>query len=196
MIVLSPCDYFEARKATVVAAKIKGPVYIRLAREKSPVITSEHASFEIGKAQLLFSSDKKAEVGIVATGDVVYQALVAAKNLSEKGIGVKVLNLSTIKPIDEKALVSLAEETGAIITVEDHQVAGGMGSAVAECLVKNYPVPMEFIGVQDEFGQSGTSSELIEHYGLDAGSIEHEANKILSRKKVELTSLKKLAKIS
>lgn len=182
LIVISPCDYLEAKKATLASAKIKNPVYIRLAREKSPVMTTESTSFEIGKAQLFFTTDKKADVGIIATGQLVYKALVSAKKLSEKGIGVKVLNLATIKPLDEEVIIALANEAGAIVTVEEHQIAGGMGSVVAECLAKNCPVPMEFIGVADQFGQSGTGNELLEHYGMGIDSITKACEKALSRK--------------
>jgi transketolase len=185
MIVLSPCDAIETRKATIAAALTKTPVYIRLAREKTPIITTELTPFEIGKAQVYFmpSQTKKADVGIVATGALVHKALVAAQDLEKEGIAVKVLNLATIKPIDEEALWTLAQETGAIVTVEEHQVAGGMGSAVAECLAQHRPVPMEFIGVRDLFGQSGKPDELIELYGMGVSHIKAAVKKVLLRKK-------------
>jgi transketolase len=206
MIVLSPCDAIEARKATIAAALTKTPVYIRLAREKTPIITTELTPFEIGKAQVYFmpaqlsepaqSSESssggknyhgqtapKADVGIIATGALVYKAILAAQDLEKEGIAVKVLNLATIKPIDEEALWTLAQETGAIVTVEEHQIAGGMGSAVAECLAQHRPVPMEFIGVRDLFGQSGKPDELIELYGMDVSHIKAAAKKVLLRKR-------------
>ena len=206
MVVISPCDAIEARKATIAAAKTNTPVYIRLAREKTPIITTEETPFEIGKAQVFFeprihadgNADKRgfeisvnqrgnqrssASVGIVATGALVYKAILAARELWEKEkIGAAVLNLSTIKPIDEKALVKLARECGAIVTVEEHQVAGGMGSAVAEVLVRTVPVPIEFVGVTDQFGQSGKPEELLEHYGLGVSHIKAAAKKVLGRK--------------
>lgn len=187
MVVLSPCDHIEAKKATLAAAQTKTPVYIRLARDKTPVITTIDTPFEIGKAQVFFdpSTDagKKVDVGIVATGALVHKAMVVAKQFAEKNIGVKVLNLATIKPLDEKALIELAQEAGAIVTIEEHQVAGGMGSAVAECLVQHHPVPIEYVGVKDVFGQSGTPAELIEHYGMGERAIEEAVEKVLKRKK-------------
>ena len=165
MIVLSPCDAVEAKKATVAAAKTGTPVYIRLAREKTPIMTSPETPFEIGKAQVVWTS-KRPKVGIVATGALLHKALSAAKKLEEEGTDVEVLNLATIKPIDSDAVVALARKCGRIVTLEEHQIAGGMGSAVAECLSERHPVPMIFLGVRDEFGQSGTPDELIEHYGM------------------------------
>jgi len=180
MIVLSPCDSIEARKATEASVDTGTPVYLRLAREKTPIMTTKATPFEIGKAQIFWESEKS-QVGIIATGALLYKALQAAKELNGKGIEVEVMNLSTIKPLDEKALITLAKKTGRIITVEEHQIAGGMGSAVAECLAKNFPVPIEFIGVDDQFGQSGTQDELIAHYGMDTKSIIKAVNKILKR---------------
>jgi len=183
MVVLSPCDALEAKKATLAAARNGTPVYIRLAREKTPVITTEATPFEIGKASVFFAPEKgKAEVGIIATGALLYKALSAAKWLSEEGIPVKVLNLATIKPIDEKAILELASETRAIVTVEEHQIAGGMGSAVAELLALRFPAPIEFIGVRDQFGQSGTMEELLEHYGMGEKHIKEAVRRVLKRK--------------
>ena len=189
MVVISPCDSIEAKKATIACAKTKFPTYIRLAREKTPVITTEDSPFEIGKAQLLFSpkGDKKADVGIIATGSLVYKALKVAENFEKEGeklgLRVKVLNLNTIKPLDEEAVWRLAHETGAIVTVEEHQIAGGMGSAVSECLAKHYPAPIEFIGVKDKFGQSGTPEELIEHYEMGEKHIREAVKRVVLRKK-------------
>ena len=180
MIVLSPCDSVEARKATLESVNTGTPVYIRLAREKTPVMTTAKTPFQIGQAQIFWQSNKP-QVGIIATGALLHRALMAAKELKEKGIEVDVMNLATIKPLDEKAIILLAKKTRRIITVEEHQISGGMGSAVAECLAKNTPVPMEFIGVDDQFGQSGTQDELIEHYGMDTKSIIKAVNKILKR---------------
>jgi transketolase len=169
MVVISPCDAIEAKKATIALAKTDTPVYLRLAREKTPIMTTINTPFEIGKAQIVWES-KKPVVGIIATGALLYKALEAAKELEGK-VEVEVMNLSTIKPLDEKAVITLAKKAGKIITVEEHQVHGGMGSAVAECLAANFPVPMKFIGVQNEFGQSGTPEELIEHYGMGKNAI-------------------------
>lgn len=170
MIVLSPCDAVEAKKATEAAAKTGTPVYLRLIREKTPIITTEATPFAIGKAQTAWQSENP-KVGIIATGALLHKALLAASELQGEGIQVEVLNLSTIKPLDTEAVVGLAKKAGNIVTVEEHQVAGGMGSVVAECLAEEYPVPMKFIGIRDRFGESGTPAELIEHFGLGKDSI-------------------------
>ncbi|OHA89300.1 MAG: transketolase [Candidatus Zambryskibacteria bacterium RIFCSPHIGHO2_01_FULL_43_25] len=182
MVVISPCDAIEAKKATLAMAKTKEPTYIRLAREKTPVITTEATPFEIGKAQIFYNCDGKPEVGIIATGALVHKALVAARQLENEGVKVKVLNLATIKPIDTETIISIARESGAIVSVEEHQVNGGMGSAVAEVLVKNCPVPQEFIGVQDKFGQSGLPAELLKHYGMEVEDIVKAVKEVIRRK--------------
>jgi len=184
LMVISPCDSIEAKKATMLSTDTGTPVYLRLARDKTPIMTTEDTPFEIGKVQIFWHPSEgrtKPEVGIIATGALLHKALLAAKDLEEKGIEVEVMNLHTIKPLDEKAIIDLAKRTGKIVTVEEHQIRGGMGSAVAECLAKNFPVPMEFIGVDDDFGQSGTQDELIEHYGMGTKSIIKAVNKILKR---------------
>jgi transketolase len=180
MVVISPCDSVEARKATLAAAETDTPVYLRLAREKTPVMTTAKTPFKIGKAQI-FWEGKKPQVGIIATGALVHNALLAAKELDDDGTSSIVMNLSTIKPLDEKAITDLAKKCKRIVTVEEHQIRGGMGSAVAELLAKEFPVPMEFIGVDDQFGQSGTQEELIKHYGMDEKSIIKAVKKILKR---------------
>ncbi len=181
MHVISPCDSIEARKATIAVAKTNVPTYIRLAREKTPVMTTDDTPFEIGKAQVFYKGENP-EVGIIATGALVHKALVAAKELGKEGIQVSVLNLASIKPLDEEAIIAFANEAGAIVTVEEHQIRGGMGSAVSECLSKNRPVPMEFVGVRDVFGQSGTPAELIEHYGMGVSHIKEAVKKVRGRK--------------
>ena len=183
MIVLSPCDAIEAKKATLALAQIKKPAYLRLAREKTPIITTEETPFEIGKGNIVWQSDHGvAQVGIIATGALVHKALMVAKELEKENIKIKVLNIHTIKPLDVEAIEKLARETRAIVTVEEHQIAGGLGSAVAEYLAKVYPVPIEFVGVKDVFGQSGTPSELIEHYGMGEKDISEAVEKVLGRK--------------
>ncbi len=183
MTVISPCDSIEAKKAIVAILKdeIKTPVYLRLAREKTPIITTTETPFEVGKAQILFESENP-QVTIIATGALVHKALVVAKEFEEKGIGSIVVNLATIKPLDIETIINVAKKTGAVVTVEEHQIAGGMGSAVAECLAQNYPVPVEFVGVKDLFGQSGTPDELIEHYGMGVKSIAEAVEKVTKRK--------------
>lgn len=182
MVVLSPCDAVEAKKATLAAAKINKPVYIRLAREATPVITTEETPFEIGKAQVVFSPPMNPQVGIVATGPILHNAILAAQKFAEKGIAVKVLNIASIRPLDFEAVINLAKETGALVSVEEHQVVGGLGSAIAEVLVQNFPVPMELIGVHDKFGESGQPDELMEKYGLGVTSIEEAVQKVMQRK--------------
>lgn len=181
MVVISPCDSVEAKKATLALAKLGKPAYIRLAREKTPVMTTTDTPFTIGKAQLFYEAGQ--DVGIVATGALVHKALLAAKELEGEGIKVTVMNLTSIKPLDADALTKLASDCGAVVTVEEHQVAGGMGSAVAECLAATFPVPIEFVGVKDKFGQSGTPEELIEHYGMGVTAIKDAVKKVITRKK-------------
>ena len=183
MDVISPCDAIEAKKATIALTKTKEPAYLRLAREKTPIITTEETPFEIGKAQIYWMPDVGlAQVGIIATGALTYKAMLAAKELERDGIKIKVMNLSSIKPLDVDEIVKLAKETRGIVTVEEHQIIGGLGSAVAEVLAQNFPVPIEFIGVKDLFGQSGTPDELIEHYGMGKESIKEAVKKVLKRK--------------
>lgn len=180
MVVISPCDAIEAKKATIEAGKLGLPVYLRLAREKTPVMTTLKTPFKIGRAETFFTSEKP-QVGIIATGALLHEALKAAKKLLEEKIEVEVLNLHTIKPLDTEAIQNLAKRVGRIVTVEEHQVFGGMGSAVSEFLAENHPVPIEFVGVRDEFGQSGTPDELIKHFGLDAEGIMKAVKRALSR---------------
>jgi transketolase len=184
MTVLSPCDAEEARKATLAAAAHPGPVYLRFAREKTPVMTTEATPFEFGKANVMWhhaDKRKNPDVVVFATGPLVYNALVAAQEL-ESEMPVVVVNIHTIKPLDEDAVVSWAKKAGAVVTVEEHQVAGGLGSAVAEVLAARCPMPIEFVGVHDQFGQSGTSEELYKHYHLDALSIGDSIRKVKKRK--------------
>lgn len=183
MDVISPCDVIEARKATIALTKSSRPAYLRLAREKTPVITTEETPYEIGKGETYWMPEVGvAEVGIIATGGLLYRALLAAKELEAEGIKTKVINLSSIKPLDHNAVEKLAKESNAIVTVEEHQIAGGMGSAVAEFLSQNYPTPVEFVGVKDKFGQSGTPDELIEHYGMGKDAIKEAVKKVVRRK--------------
>lgn len=184
MTVLVPCDVHEAKKATLAAAAHDGPVYIRLAREKTPVVTTEDTPFEIGKAQLFFEPKRgvKKEVALIASGSLVHNALVAAKDLEEEGIGVSVLNLATVKPLDEKGVLDFVKKHKVVVTVEEHQIAGGMGSAIAEFLSATFPMQVKRIGVKDEFGQSGTPEELIAQYGMDVEGIKNEIKDIELKK--------------
>ena len=181
MTVIAPCDVEEARKATRAAAEFDGPVYFRFARDKSPIFTTKDTPFEIGKAILMWEGDTP-QASIIVCGSIAHNALVAAKELGDEGIEVSVLNNHTIKPMDKKSVIDCAKKAGAVVTVEEHQVAGGMGSAVAEVLAGECPVPIEFVGVQDEFGQSGDPQELIEHYGMGVDSIKEAVKKVIGRK--------------
>lgn len=173
MVIISPCDAIEARKATIAIAKTKEPTYLRLAREKTPIITTDETPFEIGKAFSVWNAkDDKPLAGIIATGALLHKALQAAKVLAEEGIEVEVLNVSTIKPLDVDAVVSLAKKAGKIVTVEEHQIVGGLGGLIAETLALHFPVPIEFVGVNNKFGQSGTPAELIEHYEMGVSHIK------------------------
>ena len=197
MTIINPCDAVEARKATLAALEIDGPVYIRLAREKTPVMTTENTPFKIGKAEMCWdaeppkggSASKDLDVAIICCGPLLYNAILAATELEKEGIKVRVINNHTIKPMDEKTIIEAAKDAGAIVTVEEHQVQGGMGSAVAEVLAKNCPVPIEFIGVQNRFGESGTPAELILHFGMDVSSIKKAVKKAYDRKNLWITRL-------
>jgi len=181
MVVLAPCDSIEAKKATLAAAAYVGPVYIRLAREKTPVVTTEESPFEIGKAELFLAKDEKHEksVGIIVTGILAHHALVAAKTLNEKGVGASVLHMASVKPLDTSALDIFAAEHDILVTVEEHQVAGGLGSAVAEYVSSTNPKKILRIGVEDSFGQSGEPEELISYYGMDADSILKRVREVI-----------------
>ena len=183
MIVVAPCDSIQAKKATLALAKMKKPAYLRLAREKSPIITTVDTPFEIGKAQIVYEADGLAHVGVIACGALVANAMRAARNLEKEGIRVKVMNIGTIKPLDTEAVLALAKETKALVTLEEHQLMGGMGSAVAEYLAGVFPTAIEFLGVKNIFGQSGTPLELIEKYEMGVTHVEAAVRKVLDRKK-------------
>jgi transketolase len=179
MTVLVPADAIEARKATIAAAKMNGPVYIRLAREKTPQFTTEETPFEIGKAFVFRPGN---DCTIAAAGPQVYYALQAAEELSAKGIECEVINLVSVKPLDAPALVKSVKKTGCIVTAEEHQIMGGVGSAVAEALGQNYPVPQEFVAMPDHFGESGEPNELIAKWGMDKNAIVNAVKKAVRRK--------------
>lgn len=181
MIVIAPGDSIEARKATVEAAKNGKPTYIRLAREKTPAFTTDKTPFKIGRAEVLWEA-KDPQVAIIACGPLVYEALLAAKELEKKGVEVLVINCHTVKPLDEKEIIRAAKITGAVVTVEEHQITGGLGGAVAELLSRNYPVPMEFVGMPDSFGESGAPDELLTKYGMKAKNIVEATIKAAARK--------------
>ncbi|MGB4966676.1 MAG: transketolase C-terminal domain-containing protein [Candidatus Saccharimonadales bacterium] len=180
MVVICPCDAVEAEKATLAMAKDSRPNYLRMSRENTPVITTEKTPFEIGKAYVYAEG---ADVTIIATGVMTYHALVAAEQLYRDGIDAEVLHVPTIKPLDEATILKSVKKTGCVVTVEEAQVAGGLGGAVSELLGENYPVPIKRIGMQDRYGESGDGEELLKHFGLDAKHIRLAAHHITSLKK-------------
>lgn len=183
MVVISPTDAIEAKKATIAIAKDLRPCYLRLGREKVPVITTENTPFQIGKAQVYYGgSDPKQVATIIATGQMVYLALLAAKELQMHKLSVRVINCHTIKPIDKKTIITAAEETGAVVTVEEHQINGGLGSAVAEVISQSFPVPIKIIGIQDRFGESGEPRELLEKFGLTKEAIIKGVTEVIRMK--------------
>lgn len=190
MKVIVPCDSVEGQKATMAAAAMWGPVYLRFQREKTPVMTTDMTPFVPGKAEIFWQS-RGADVLIVGCGGILYNALVAARELEKDPstgsghgkIGTIVLNCHTIKPIDEKKIAELAKKCGAVVTVEEHQIHGGLGGAVAEVLAKHAPVPMEFIGLHDTYGESGPPAALLEKYGMGVSHIKAAVKKVLRRKR-------------
>lgn len=180
MTVLSPCDATQTKLATIAAVEqISGPCYIRFGREAMPDFTDESLDFKPGIAQLMKKGD---DVCIIATGHMVWEALEASRSLEKKGVSAAVLNIHTIKPLDIKAIVDAAKTTGAIVTAEEHQIIGGLGGAVAEALAVHFPVPVEMIGMNDCFGESGRPGELMEKYGMKAGNIEEACKRVIDRK--------------
>lgn len=184
MTVFSPCDVYETRRVTAAVAEHKGPAYFRFAREKTPVITTDKTPFALGKAAVFWEPKSgQPAVAIIACGSLLYDALVAAKKLEERySILSRVINNPSIKPLDRNTLVAAAKDCGAIVTVEEHQIAGGMGSAVAELLAANRPVPIEFVGMPNSFGESGEPEELLEKYGMTSQDIIEAVKRVLKRR--------------
>ncbi|MBP6978792.1 MAG: transketolase C-terminal domain-containing protein [Bacteroidales bacterium] len=181
MTVLSPCDATQTKLAVIAAGEqVQGPVYVRFGREPVPDFTAEDMDFIVGKGQLLHEG---VDLTIVGTGHMTWEALQAASMLEEQGIHARVINLHTIKPIDTEIIIRAARETGAILTAEEHQITGGLGGAVAEVVVRHHPVPVDFIGMQDRFGESGKPEELMEKYGLKAHHIADRAKRMMDKKR-------------
>jgi transketolase len=179
LTVIVPCDYLETKKATLAAAKTKKPVYIRFARNKTAVITTGRTPFKIGRAEIF---EPGTDVTICACGPLVYDALLVAKKLRKKGISTEVINNHTIKPLDKKTIINSVKKTGCLVTIEEHQINAGAGSAIIEMLSENFPVPAERVGMPDEFGESGPPGELLEKYGLCCEGIEKAVIKVTKRK--------------
>jgi len=180
MTVLVPCDREEARKVVHAAAAIDGPVYFRFARSASPAFTMHETPFKIGKALVLREGK---DVAIIGAGPIIHSALLAADRLIEKGISCRVINSPSIKPIDEETIEQAARDCGAIVTCEEHQIMAGIGSAIAEVVVRTYPVPMEFVGMKNSFGESGEPDELLKKYKMDTAAIENAVRTVLKRKR-------------
>jgi transketolase len=186
MVVINPCDFNQTKAVTIAISKHAGPVYLRFGRPVVPNFTSPEQKFEIGKA-ITFNEGK--DVSIFCTGHLVWKALEACEALAEKGIDAEVINIHTIKPLDETAIIRSARKTGCVVTAEEHQVNGGLGDAVAHVLSKNYPAPIEFVGVKDSFGESGKPEELMKKYGLDSSNIVSAVELVMARKRSELAAL-------
>lgn len=194
MTLIVPCDYEETKKATIAMCEMNRPVFLRFGRTDVPLFTKPETNFEIGKAEIFREGN---DLAIVAAGIMVWEALKAADELEKrKGIQARVINNHTIKPIDEATLVAAAMETGAIVTAEEHQVHGGLGGAVAEVIVKNFPVPMEIVGVRDTFGESGEADELCEKYGLTWKEIYASSLKVLERKEKGFIGVRKVKDVA
>jgi transketolase len=180
MTVINTCDYNQTKAATIAIAEHHGPVYLRFGRPKVANFTPENQTFEIGKAIQLTEGD---DVTIVATGHLVWEALEAAKELHEKGISVEVINIHTIKPLDDKAILDSVSKTGCIVTAEEHNYLGGLGESVSRVLALHHPTPQEFVATNDTFGESGTPEQLMDKYGLNADAIVKASVKVIKRKK-------------
>lgn len=180
MTVIAPCDSIEAEKATLALAEYGKPAYMRLAREATPIITTEKSPFEIGKAYVFTPGS---DVTIIANGTMTYQAMLASEELFKKGIDAEVIHCPTVKPLDASTILKSVKKTKFVVTAEEHQITGGLGGAIAEFLVEHHPVPMRRVGVKNEFGQSGTPDELYEHYGLTAKNITQTVTKLLEEGK-------------
>lgn len=179
MTVINPCDFNQTKQATLAVADLNGPVYLRFGRPKVPVFIPEDHEFTIGKGIVL---NEGSDVTIVATGHLVWKALEAAKALNAKGISAEVINIHTIKPLDDELILKSVSKTGCIVSAEEHSIFGGLGDSVAQLLIRNNPAPMEYVAVMDVFGQSGKPDRLMKHYGLDTPNIVEAAEKVISRK--------------
>ncbi len=193
MTMVVPCDYLEAKKATIACGEMVGPAYIRFGRSPVPLFTTDSTPFELGKAIQLTDGN---DVAIMANGAMVWEAIVAATELSKKGINARVVNVHTVKPIDVQCITTAARECGCIVSAEEHQVHGGLGAAVAEVVVKNAPVPMEFVGVKDSFGGSGEPEELMVKFGLTWKEIYASALLAMQRRDKGSSGFRKLNEVA
>ena len=179
MVVINPCDYNQTKAATIAIAEHNGPVYLRFGRPAVPIFTDKNQTFEIGKA---INLTEGSDITVVATGHLVWEALEASKVLLEKGISIEVINIHTIKPLDNQAILKSVNKTGCIVSAEEHNYLGGLGESISRVLAQNFPVPQEFVATNDTFGESGTPKQLMEKYGIDSKSIVKACLKVLKRK--------------
>lgn len=179
MVVINPCDYNQTKAATIAIAEHNGPVYLRFGRPAVPIFTDKNQTFEIGKA---INLTEGSDITVVATGHLVWEALEASKVLLEKGISIEVINIHTIKPLDNQAILKSVKKTGCIVSAEEHNYLGGLGESISRVLAQNFPVPQEFVATNDTFGESGTPKQLMEKYGIDSKSIVKACLKVLKRK--------------
>ena len=180
MTVINPCDYNQTKAATIAIAEYEGPVYLRFGRPVIPVFTDADQKFEIGKAWMV---NEGTDVSIFATGHLVWESILAGEMLEAEGINAEIINIHTIKPLDEKAILQSVKKTGCAVSAEEHQVAGGLGDSIAQVLIQNHLAPLEYVGVKDSFGESGTPAQLMEKYGLTAKDIVAAAKRAIARKK-------------
>ena len=178
MTVINPCDYNQTKAATLAIAEHEGPVYLRFGRPKMPIFTPADQRFEIGKGIML---NEGKDVTIVATGHLVWEAIQAAEKLEAAGVSAEIINIHTIKPLDSDMIIKSAKKTGCVVVAEEHQTIGGLGASVSQCLSTNHPVPMEFVAVNDSFGESGTPAQLMTKYGLDAENIIKKVNSVMAK---------------
>ncbi len=179
MVVINPCDYNQTKAATIAIANYNGPVYLRFGRPSWPIFIDANQKFEIGKALML---NEGTDVSIFATGHLVWKAIQAGEQLAEMGINAEIINIHTIKPLDERAVIESARKTGCVVTAEEHQMNGGLGDSICQLLARNYPTPVEMVAVKDTFGESGTPDDLLKKYGLDAPDIVKAVQAVMKRK--------------
>ena len=179
MTVINPCDYNQTKAATIAIADHDGPVYLRFGRPKVPIFIPENQKFEIGKGLIL---NEGSDVTIFATGHLVWEAVEAVKSLASQGISAELINIHTIKPLDYECILSSVSKTKCVVTAEEHQIAGGMGESIAKLLASNFPTPMEFVAVNDKFGESGKPADLMKKYGLHSSNIIEATLRVLKRK--------------
>ena len=179
MVVINPCDYNQTKAATIAIAEHNGPVYLRFGRPAVPIFTDKDQTFEIGKA---INLTEGSDITVVATGHLVWEALEASKVLLEKGISIEVINIHTIKPLDNQAILKSVKKTGCVVSAEEHNYHGGLGESISRVLAQNFPAPQEFVATNDTFGESGTPKQLMEKYGIDSKSIVKACLKVLKRK--------------